>query len=284
MKDFSAMLAKIFAITSGEVNSEPTKKATADQTKQLRLNYARVLAKCDAECDGNASGRLQTTAVLKEKEQCREACKVDMGTVSPLAQTCEEAVQSWGGGAGLEHPDLECQNRRPVLIEVGYTNNTGGKEIQRLRDYSMSEQEWLEYLRKVRTGQPASMNDSKIFKPKVDVLCPKTIDRTNGLDRYSGAPYSGFGYRPSFQTLEFNLPRPRLTTTGIQRPFGVVKSNMLETPLVVTRSGTMNTCEGNNPACAGLDKTACKQKPAICNWNDGSWNLDLYIRCWDKSL
>lgn len=311
------MLKMMHAMSSNIINSEPAKKMRADQTKQLRQNYERVIAKCDAECDGVLNRRqYKTTEHIRSRDQCREACQVDMGTVSPLAQTCEEAVESWGSSAGLDFPVLECRNRQSVLIEVGYTDNKEGKTISNIRNYSMSEEEWIDYLRNIRTGKAAFMNKSKKFYPETHVLCPKTVNRTNGLDRLSGASNNGFGYQPSFQTLEFNLSHPRLSTTkGQQVTIGgrtrTFPSNTLKTPIVVTRSGMYNTCagaaecddlaetacntnskcnwitgscEGDAADCAGLSETDCKQKPVMCNWNTGAWGLDLYVQCWEKSL
>lgn len=304
-------------MSSNIINSEPAKKMRADQTKQLRQNYERVLAKCDAECDGVLNKRSHKSSEhIRSRDQCRKACQVDMGVVSPLAQTCEEAVESWGGSEGLDFPVLECRNRRSVLIEVGYTDDNKGIEIANLRNYSMSEEEWINYLRKVRSGEEAFVNKPKDFYPKPNVLCPKTVNRTNGLDKLSGAPQNGFGYQPSFQTLEFNLSHPlHSTTAGRQLTLGgrtmTIPSNMLTKPMVVTRSGVYNTCtgaaecddlaetacndnskcnwitgscEGDARDCVGLGETDCKQKPSTCNWNNGSWGLDLYVRCWEKSL
>ena len=133
-----------YAIVANAIagDSEPTIKISKEDTKRLRENYERVLGQCQAECDGiytkRIDARVSVADANNEKTQCLNACrKVDMGVVSPLPQTCEEAVSSWGSRDDLQVPALECKGREPVLIEVG--DATGKRvNISTLKTYKMS--------------------------------------------------------------------------------------------------------------------------------------------------
>lgn len=281
------------AIVSGADagNSEPTIKVSRHDTKTLRENYERVVGKCQAQCDGihtrrMSSGMVSIDDATNEKTQCLNVCDLDMGVVSPLPQTCEEAVSSWGSRGDLQVPELECKGREPVLIKVGDATGTG-IDLSALEKYTTSAEKYLEYLRNVRQDRTAVLEASTKLLPEVNVLCPKIIDRTNGLDRGTGASENGFGYQTNFATLQFEVSRPLLETTVREKiKKGVttrVPSNKLKETLQISRPTPHDVCEGGSE-CQGLDRDVCRSKPDVCNWNDGSWNMDLFIRCWDKTF
>lgn len=283
------------AIVSGADagNSEPTIKSNRQDTETLRKNYERVVSKCQAECDGVHTRRMSSGMVSRddadtEKNQCLSACDVDMGVVSPLPQTCEEAVSSWGRRDDLQIPALECKGREPVLINVGPTYGGTGVGVSHLENYTMMpEEKYMAYLSTIREGKMGVLEALTKLMPETNVLCPKTIDRTNGLDRGTGASENGFGYQSNFATLQFEVSHPILKTLTRTRRLGgketVMRYNNLDKPLNVSRPTPHNVCEGPTE-CQGLDRDACRSNPAVCNWNDGSWNMDLFIRCWDKTF